>query len=274
MPVNKDRDGRRWVEAQCEVPGTPEEVWRAIATGPGISSWFVPSQVDEREGGAVICDFGPGMLSQSTITVWDPPRRMAADSRDDMGPGDPTIASEWTVEARAGGTCIVRVVHSWFTDKDDWDEQYEGTTHGWRSFFRILRLYLAHFQGQPCTPLQCIVFAPGSKEEVWSRIFDALDLGEPKLGGRLQSTAGAPPLAGEVVHAGVSAYPEELLLKLDRPCSGAAHLFAMQMGGMICAPIRIYLYGDEAPGAAAAAEKAWESWLAEHFPPPGSGAKA
>ena len=30
-------DDRR-IELEVEVPGTPEEIWRAIATGPGISS--------------------------------------------------------------------------------------------------------------------------------------------------------------------------------------------------------------------------------------------
>ena len=48
MSVQHDADGRRSVQAEVEVPGTPEQVWQAIATGPGISSWFVPSEVDER----------------------------------------------------------------------------------------------------------------------------------------------------------------------------------------------------------------------------------
>jgi len=38
MRVKKDASGRREVQVEVEVPGTPEEVWRAIATGPGISS--------------------------------------------------------------------------------------------------------------------------------------------------------------------------------------------------------------------------------------------
>ena len=50
MPVRKDENGQRSVEAEAEVPGSPEEVWRAIATGKGISSWFVPTTVEEREG--------------------------------------------------------------------------------------------------------------------------------------------------------------------------------------------------------------------------------
>ena len=59
MPVNRDASGRRYVEAEVEVPGTPEDVWQAIASGPGISSWFVPTTLDERVGGSVVCDFGP-----------------------------------------------------------------------------------------------------------------------------------------------------------------------------------------------------------------------
>ncbi len=44
-------DSSRSIEVEVEVPGTPEEVWAAVATGPGIGSWFVPSTVEEREGG-------------------------------------------------------------------------------------------------------------------------------------------------------------------------------------------------------------------------------
>ena len=44
MSVKKDAFGRRSVTVEVEVPGTPEEVWQAIATGPGVSSWFVPTE--------------------------------------------------------------------------------------------------------------------------------------------------------------------------------------------------------------------------------------
>src|SRR5262245_56671936 len=122
MPVRRDASGNRYVQAEVEVPGTPEEVWEAIATGPGISCWFVPSEVDGRVGGSVTSNFVPGMDSLSTITEWEPPRRFVADSRDDMGRDDPTVATEWIVEARGSGKCVVRVVHRWFTEKDDWDD--------------------------------------------------------------------------------------------------------------------------------------------------------
>src|SRR5258706_143574 len=149
MPVKKDASGRHSVEVETEVPGTPEEVWQAIATGPGISAWFVPTELEEREGGALVLDFGPGMQSEGVIAAWDPPRRFVCENKEAMGPGSPTVADEWTVEAKAGGTCRVRVVHSWFASTDDWDNQYEGVEQGWPAFFRILKIYLAHFRGQP-----------------------------------------------------------------------------------------------------------------------------
>jgi uncharacterized protein YndB with AHSA1/START domain len=50
MSVKKEASGRRSVQVEVEVPGTAEEVWQAIATGPGISSWFVPGEFEERDG--------------------------------------------------------------------------------------------------------------------------------------------------------------------------------------------------------------------------------
>jgi len=109
MSVKKEASGRRSIQVEVEVPGTPEEVWQAIATGPGISSWFVPAQLEERDGKpvAVTLDFGPGQESRSVVTEWNPPRRF---TREGAGwvPGSPPIADEWSVEARGGGICVVR----------------------------------------------------------------------------------------------------------------------------------------------------------------------
>ena len=56
MSVKKDPSGRRSVQVEIEVPGTPEEVWRAIATGPGVSSWFVPTKIEEGADGKPVPD--------------------------------------------------------------------------------------------------------------------------------------------------------------------------------------------------------------------------
>jgi uncharacterized protein YndB with AHSA1/START domain len=276
MPVRKDPDGRRWVQAEVEVPGTPEDVWQAIATGPGISSWFVPTEVEERAGGTVVAHFGPGnsMDSLSNITAWEPPRRFTADSRDDMQPGDPTVATEWIVEAQSGGTCVVRVVHSWYTDKDDWDGLYEQTEFGWVEFFRILRLYLAHFPGQRCAAFQLMPVAPEPKADAWAALTGPLGLAGATMGQRVRAPADAPPLAGVVEQVGPSEHPEMLLLRLDEPAPGLSNLFALPMGGLVYLAIRFFFYGDDAPAAAAAAEPVWQAWTESHFPAPAAPADA
>lgn len=275
MPVNRDPDGRRWVQAEVEVPGTPEEIWQAIATGPGISSWFVPSEVEEREGGNVVAHFGPGnsMDSLATITTWEPPHRFVADSRDDMGPEDPTVATEWIVEARSGGTCTVRVVHSWFSSKDDWDNQYEQAQHGWVAFFRILRLYLTHFRGQPGAMFQLMGAAPAPKEAAWAALAGPLGLAGATVGQHVSAPADAPALSGVVEHVGPDEYPEERLLRVEQPAPGLVHLFALPMMGQVFLPVRFFLYGDAAREAVASAEPAWQAWMAERFPPPAAPAE-
>lgn len=268
MPVKKDDSGRRWVEVEAEVPGTPEQVWKAIATGPGISSWFVPTEVEEREGGRTTADFGPGMESEATVTEWDPPHRFVAESQD-LGPDAPPVASEWIVEARSGGTCVVRVVHSLFADGDDWDGQMEGWEHGWPSFFRILRLYLEHFPGQPAASFQVSGAAPPPLAEAWDAFTGALGIAGAGQGERVESAAGAPRLAGVVERVGEEPY-YELLLRLDEPAPGTAHLFPMElpaeMGGQVFLSLRVYLYGDRATSAATESERQWQAWIGEHFP--------
>ena len=32
MPIKKDGTGKRWIEMEFIVPGTPEQVWQAIAS--------------------------------------------------------------------------------------------------------------------------------------------------------------------------------------------------------------------------------------------------
>jgi uncharacterized protein YndB with AHSA1/START domain len=157
MSVKKEASGRRSTQVEVEVPGTPEEVWQAIATGSGISAWFVPAEFEERDGKpvAVKLNFGPGIESHSVVTAWDPPRTFSVEGKG-WAPGSPPIADEWTVEARAGGICVVRVVNSLFASTDDWDNQLEGTESGWPGLFRILRIYLTHFRGQRSALMQWI----------------------------------------------------------------------------------------------------------------------
>ena len=265
MSVKKEASGRRSVQVEVEVPGTPEEVWQAIATGPGVSAWFVPTEVVERDGKpvAIKLNFGPGMESTASVTEWDPPRRFAAESAG-MGPNAPPMATEWSVEARAGGVCVVRVVHSLFASTDDWDDQLEGLESGWPGFFRILRLYLTHFRGQRCATMQWMAPAAGSDAEVWETLTAALGLKGVTAGQRRTAPAGVPSLSGAVEHVGQSPY--HALLRLDKPGPGVASLGAFDCGGSVMVTLSFYLYGDQAAGVVAREQPLWQAWMGEHFP--------
>lgn len=272
MPVRKDASGRRSVQQEVEVPGTPEEVWKAIATGPGISSWFVPTEVETGDGGTpktMVSHFSPepGMDSIATVTTWDPPRRFVAETPPD-GPNAPPVATEWSVEAKSGDVCVVRVVHSWFASSDDWDNQFEGHEQGWVSFFRILRLSLAAFRGQPSAAFQLMGFTPAPAAAAWTTLARPLGLLDASAGQKTTSSADAPRLSATVESVGVPEFPE-MLLRLEEPTPGIAHLFAMSMGGTTIVPVRLYLYGDRAATVAASEEPRWKAWINEQFQVPG-----
>ncbi len=270
MSVKKEPSGRRSVQVEVEVPGTPEEVWRAIATGPGISSWFVPARSEERQGGQLVCTFGPGMDSAATITSWRPPQSFVAEG--DMGmPGSPKVATEWIVEARAGGTCVVRLVHNLFASTDDWDNQLKGLEEGWPTYFRILRMYLTNFRGMPCSAMQFVSFSSDPESKAWEKAGGALGLLKVTEGQTWAAPNGLPRMAGVVDSVGKGMHPNTVLLRLDTPTPGAAYVGAFTCGGMVMVCMSVYLYGGNARAAVDRDEPAWQKWIGERFPMPQAG---
>ncbi len=270
MSVKKDPSGHRSVQVEVEVPGTPEEVWRAIATGPGISSWFVPTQSEEREGGQMVCTFGPGMDSAATITAWKPLERFVAES--EMGPpGSPKVATEWTVEARGGGKCLVRVVHSLFTTTEEWDNQLDGLEQGWPTYFRILRMYLERFKGMPCSSMQLVGFSTDSEASAWEKGGGELGLLGISKGQKWTAPDGFPRTAGVVDSVGQGMHSNTVLVRLESPTPGSAYMGAFSCGGMVMVCVSIYLYGDTARATVERDEPAWQTWMNERFPMPQMG---
>lgn len=265
MPVKTDGSGNRFVEMSVEVPGTPEQVWHAIATGPGISAWFVKTEVEEREGGAILFHLGPGMDSPGVITGWEPPARLVYEERGWNGDAPP-LATEVFVETRSGGTCVVRMVHSLFTSSEEWDDQLESMESGWPPFFDVLRLYLGYFLGQPSAVFRLVGGAPGSEEEAWAALTQELGLAGATQGERRSTSDGAPPLTGVVERIGRGKNLHEILLRLDQPAPGAAILAAFTWGGKVQVLVSLYLYGEGAEALAAREEEVWQGWMGERFP--------
>lgn len=267
MSVKVEASGRRSVQVEIEVPGTPEEVWQAIATGPGISAWFVPATFEE-EGGkpvAVKLDFGPATESRSVVTAWNPPRLFA---REGAGwvPGSPPIATEFSVEARAGGVCVFRVVQSLFSSTDDWDAQLTGAEEGWPGIGRILRLYLTHFRGQRSAIMQLMAPVAGTPADAWATLTTGLGLKGVAVGKRWTAPAGAPALGGVVEY--VSDSPYGALLRLDKPGPATAALGTITFGDTVMATMSFYMYGDQADANVERETPRWQAWIQERFPLP------
>lgn len=268
MSVRKEDSGRRSVEVEFEVPGTPEEVWKAIATGPGISSWFVPARIEEQGGKpvAMTLRFGPDMEPRSALTEWDPPRKFVAQG--ESFAGAPPVAAEWNVEARAGGTCKVRIVYSLFASTDAWDDQLESIKSVFGGFLRTLVVYLTHFRGQGSELVQFVKPVAGTEAEVWDALTSALGVKGRSIGETYTAPAGAPALSGVVEY--LTQDPYDALLRLEKPGPGVAALgtFGFPGGGPTMVAMNLYLYGVHAAANAAREAPLWQAWLEQRFPAP------
>src|SRR5688500_3062621 len=182
---------------EIEVDATPEEVWNAIATGPGLDSWFMGrNEVEPGEGGTTKMEL-PGFAFESTVTAWEPPTHLQL--RSPEGPDGSIHNFEYTVESRGKGSTVVRWLHNGFLG-DNWEAEYEGLSEGDPMYFDKLAKYLTYFRGRIATPVN--VFGPhvGDRERAWEVFRRGLGLPGPvALGDRVRLTPeGLPPLEGVV----------------------------------------------------------------------------
>ncbi|MGE2722633.1 SRPBCC family protein [Mycolicibacterium celeriflavum] len=264
MPLHRDDSGRREVAVEVLVPGTPEQVWHAIATGPGMGAWFTTTSVEEHVGGAINFDFGGENcgtdVSRGKVTAWDPPHRFAYEEYDWSGDAPP-LATEVTVTSRSGDRCVIRMVHSLFTDRDDWDDELESFESGWPGAFEVLKIYLAEFAGLPASTVRVMAVHEGDEAQAWARLTGALNLSGANVGERRESPAEAPRLAGVVERVHQDNRVRDLMMRIDEPAQGIATLGTCTVAGQASAMASIFFYGDEAERVAAAEQDKWSSWL-------------
>jgi uncharacterized protein YndB with AHSA1/START domain len=168
-------------EAHIEVtvPAAPGQVWEAIATGPGVSSWYIGrTEIDESTVRTV---FGGGAMPASDITAADEPERFAF--RTPTADDGRFQAFEFLVEGREQSGTVLRVAAAGFLPGDDWADEYEAMSYGLELFFATLVQYLNHFPGRAGTPVT--VFGPPVDDwtAAWDTLHDTLGLSpSPKPG--------------------------------------------------------------------------------------------
>ncbi|MFC3997633.1 SRPBCC domain-containing protein [Nocardiopsis sediminis] len=246
--------------SEVEIPATPGEVWQAITTSSGSAAWSFPADIEPRVGGAVHIHrepFGPD--ASATVTGWEPPHRFAYEER--AAAPAPAIATEFLIEAREQGSCVVRVVSSLYAEGEGWDDIAEDTGTGWGMALRVLRSYAAHFPGRPAARLDLTVpvgAPPRARAEVSAAVHEALGLTGRTAGMAFRTPQDAPPLSGVIDHLG----PAFALLRAERPCPA---LFAVSAFPMDAATLSVNvtgrLYGPRADAVAAWHRPLWNDLL-------------
>ena len=233
---------------RAEVPASPEQVWEAIATGPGITSWFMGRT--EVEAGLVRTVFG-GYAPELAVSAEDRPHRFRYGS--DPAPDGRFIAYEFLIEARAGASTIVRTVTSGFLPGDDWADEYEAMTLGTDFFFATLVEYLTSFPGRHATPVTA--FGPEGRDWPSTRtgLAAGLGLAEPV-------TAGAPTHSdlgslGDIAGTVYFASPHAIGIRTGNAL--VRFLEGFQKGH-----VAAHLFFEPIPDTTAA-EQAWAAWLAQ-----------
>jgi hypothetical protein len=113
------------IRREVELPATPEAVWEAVATGPGTASWLFPEETNPDD-----------------IVESDQPHKFAVRTE---GEGGSFNALEFVIEAREGGTAVLRYVHSGIFDDEGWDTQYDAVSTHTDFYLHTLGQYLEHF---------------------------------------------------------------------------------------------------------------------------------
>jgi uncharacterized protein YndB with AHSA1/START domain len=241
---------------EITVDATPDEVWQAIATGPGVDSWFMGrNEIEPREGGAVRMAVENHFTAESTVTIWDPPNRLVhrGFEREDGS----FMAFEFLVEGREGGSTVVRMVHSGFLGQDDWESEFDALRKGDPMYLRSLGTYLKYFKGRIGTPVSAWAPPQSSEDAVWDVLKRGLGLdGEVSEGDAVRFTLpGHEPQDGVVDSV---LYPSFLGVRTD----DGLYRF-VGGGGVVGVGHHVFVDGLDRKQA----EQAWLEWLTDLYPP-------
>lgn len=181
------------VRDEITVDATPEQVWQAIASGPGADSWLMGrTEVDSASKTSTFTMFGE--VSRSSITAWEPGHHYA--TQEDKNPDGTFMAMEWLIEAGDGGT-VVRFVHSGLLG-ENWEAEYNGLSVGDHAYLTKLAVYLKHFAPRTA---QSSLFLPGPvTKDSWAAMTAAVGAGPDAADGQPArlSVPGIEPVDGTV----------------------------------------------------------------------------
>ena len=252
----KTRPTTRDIELSVELDASPEDVFRAVTDGTEIAKWLAPearvTPPTEGKRGTIFVSWGEGMGVEKPIEIWDAPRRM----RHAVGENPETKAPlwvDWLIEAKAGGTTTLRLVHSGFSTSADWDDEFESHARGWRLMLANLRHYFARHAKKPAAHLTFTAKVDSPREGVWKTLLSKLAFqGTPTPGDAFRITVpGADVLTGRIDLVN----PARDLALVVHELDDALLRFTLEGGAKSPGPTFVYGYviafGDAASSAPA-----------------------
>ncbi len=149
------KKARRLTSFEITVDAEVEAVWRAVTDAQEIAHWFgwhYDGQDDEIKE-----------IFLASSRVLEPGRAVRINE-----------GEEFHLEP-VGHRTRIRVVHASIPDDADWDETYDPTFSGWRSFLAALRHYLAYHAGKDRQSFYRAALAAGSPEAAFDRMLGWID---------------------------------------------------------------------------------------------------
>jgi len=138
------------ITQEADVDASPEETWEAIASGPGMDSWFMGrNEIEPQEGGRIALTVGDFTLT-AKVTAWEPPTHFS--SRSDPTPDGVFHQFDYRIDGRGPSASTIRYEHSGMLT-GDWEAEYEAMQRGDPVYFEKLTEYLRFFRGRFATPV-------------------------------------------------------------------------------------------------------------------------
>ena len=233
------------VSGETTVDATPEQVWDAITTGPGVDSWLMGrTEIDSESKTSTFDMFGN--TSTSAITAWEPGRRYA--TQEEQNPDGTFMAYEWLIEARDGGAAVVRFVHSGLLG-EDWEAEYNGLSVGDQAYLTKLKVYVEHFAPRTAT---LSTFRPGPvTTDSWAAMTAAVGAGPDAANGQPArlTVPGIEPADGVVAFVRI---PSFVGMRTD----DAMYMLIHGYNDMMFATAHYFDDRDRS-----AETEAWQAWL-------------
>lgn len=245
-----------FLQKKIELHASRDQVWGAVATGPGLSAWYVPHELEPRKGGRVRADFGGGVVIDGRILVYERGRRVVYGG----GKEQPGVALEfWITEEAEGHPKDATVLH--FRQRGFPEADRSLYDRGWDLNFHTLAEYFKHFAGRPATTAVALSLPLVDRRETWTRVHRGLGLDPAVVVGERIELA---PEGGEPISGVVDLVIDDVINAVGvRTDDGFYRMMADEQCG---AAIMRYTYVvDPPPELRAAVAGNWQGWLDQQF---------